>query len=357
MTTIALSHGGTTTYSGTEPARRLLVGTADGVAVLERNGARDDWRVVGRTLRDRHVSALLTPRPGLVVAGAFHDTVHVSEDDGDTWTSCGAGIVPANVYSLAAVPRGDGLRLYAGTEPAHLFVSDDLGASWTERPGLRAVPGVPRWMFPAPPHHAHVKHIVPDPAAAEVLYACIEQGGLLRSGDAGITWHELSGFDDDVHFLVIDPRDARRLYISGGNGCYASTDAGATWTHRTSRTDPVGGYPDTLVRLPRDPDVMFLGAAQGDPPVWRKTGHAGSRVCQSRDGGATWRVLPGFPRDMAAAIEAMTIEDAGGGVALYVGTTAGEVLASDDGGAAWRPIASALPPIAKFGHDRALMRA
>jgi hypothetical protein len=60
---------------------------------------------------------------------------------------------------------------------------------------------------------------------------------------------------------------------------------------------------------------------------------------------------------MAAAIEAMTIEDAGGGVALYVGTTAGEVLASDDGGAAWRPIASALPPIAKFGHDRALMRA
>ena len=69
MTTIALSHGGTTTYTGTAPARRLLVGTADGVAVLERDGARDDWRVVRRTLRDRHVSALLTPRPGLVVAG------------------------------------------------------------------------------------------------------------------------------------------------------------------------------------------------------------------------------------------------------------------------------------------------
>ncbi len=355
MTTIALSHGGTTTYAGVAPARRLLVGTADGVIVLDRSDPRDDWRVTRRGLGGSHVSALVTPRPGLVVAGVFHDSVYVSGDDGETWQRRGDGIDPANVYSLAAVPRGDGVRLYAGTEPAHLFVSDDLGRTWRERSSLRAVPSVPRWMFPAPPHDAHVKHIVPDPATADVLYACIEQGALLRSGDGGETWHELSGFDEDVHFLVVHPADSRRLYMSGGNGCYASADAGATWTQRTTRTHAVGAYPDTLVLWPRNPDVMFVGAAEGDPAVWRKTHRAGSQVCVSRDGGRTWAALPGFPRGLAAAIEAMTLVDAGGVASLYVGTTAGEVIASEDGGSAWTTIASGLPAVAKFGHDRALM--
>ena len=41
--------------------------------------------------------------------------------------------------------------LYAGTEPAYLFRGDDLGDTWTELPGLRAVPSVESWTFPAPP--------------------------------------------------------------------------------------------------------------------------------------------------------------------------------------------------------------
>jgi photosystem II stability/assembly factor-like uncharacterized protein len=352
--TIALSPGGTTTYASTARARRLVVATADGVAVLERtsDGA---WTTVHRTLAGRHVSALITPVPGLLIAGVFHDTVYVSEDDGETWERRGDGIVPANVYSLAAVARERGLRLYAGTEPAHLFVSEDLGRRWTELSRLRAVPSVPQWMFPAPPHEAHVKHVVVDPRDTQVLYACIEQGALLRSRDAGATWDELPGVDEDVHVIVIDPRDSRRLYLSGGNGCYASADGGLTWEHRTSRTDPVGAYPDTLVLRPRDPDVMFLGVALEDPPAWRKSGRADARVCRSRDAGRTWRVLDGqLSTSMAAAIEAMTIEDCGDTVCLYVGTTAGDVYASEDAGDSWRLIGTGLPAIAKYGHDRAL---
>jgi photosystem II stability/assembly factor-like uncharacterized protein len=358
MTTIALSHGGSTTYAPAAPAQRLLVGTGDGVAVLEREDARGEWRTVHHALPGRHVSAIVVPAPDLIVAGAFHDTVYASGDGGWTWERRGDGIEPAHVFSLAAVARGRGLRLYAGTEPAHLFSSDDTGATWREHPGLRAVPSVPRWMFPAPPHQAHVKHIVPDPLDPSVLYACIEQGALLRSRDGGASWEELAGVDEDVHFLVVHPRDTRRLFITGGNGCYASADGGATWEHRTTRTDPVGGYPDTLVQLPRDPDVMFMGAARGDPPVWRRTHTAQSRLCRSRDGGRTWQVLDGgFPRDEAAAVEAMSLVDCAGQVALFVGTTAGDVYASEDAGDSWRRIAAGLPPIAKFGHDRALQGA
>ena len=351
---IALSHGGTTAYTASGPSPRLLVGTAGGVFILDRAGL--DWKIVHRALPHRHVSALIFPAPGLVYAGAFHDSVYISRDRGETWEHCGDGIEPANVGSLAAVHRDGGLRLYAGTEPAHLFCSDDLGRRWTELPALRAVPSVPRWMFPAPPHDAHVKHIVPDPVRVDVLYACIEQGALLKSTDGGESWRELHGVDEDVHFLVIDPRDPERLYITGGNGCYATSDGGVTWKHLTTRDDPVGAYPDTLVLASRDPALMFMGAARGDPPVWRKTRTAQGRVCRSRDGGRTWEVLGGgLPRDMSAAIEAMTIVEGADSISVYVGTTAGDIYASEDGGESWTRIAFGLPPIAKYGHDRALV--
>jgi photosystem II stability/assembly factor-like uncharacterized protein len=102
-------------------------------------------------------------------------------------------------------------------------------------------------MFPAPPHHAHVKHIVVSPQDSRLLYACIEQGALLRSRDEGTSWEELGGVDEDVHFLVVDPRDSARLFISGGNGCYASRDGGVTWEHRTTRAHSIGAYPDALL--------------------------------------------------------------------------------------------------------------
>lgn len=100
---------------------------------------------------------------------------------------------------------------------------------------------------------------------------------------------------------------------------------------------------------------MFMGAALGAPQVWRKTHRADARVCRTRDAGRTWELLAGFPRDMAAAIEAMAIEDRGDTVSVYVGTTAGGVYASEDGGEAWEQIAAGLPAIAKYGHDRALL--
>src|SRR2546425_9047848 len=84
-------------------------------------------------------------------------------------------------------------------------------------------------------HDAHVKHVVPDPHDGAILYACIEQGALLKSRDAGVSWEELHGFDEDVHFLVIDPRDSASMYITGGNGCYATSNGRPTWGHRTTR--------------------------------------------------------------------------------------------------------------------------
>ena len=92
-----------------------------------------------------------------------------------------------NVYSLAAKSVNDRVRVFAGTEPAHLFASDDFGVNWQEISSLRAVPSVPKWNFPAPPHIGHVKHINFDPDIPKTIYASVEVGGLLRSTDGAST--------------------------------------------------------------------------------------------------------------------------------------------------------------------------
>ena len=65
-----------------------------------------------------------------------------------------------DVYSLAAIEQNGGVMLYAGTQPASLFRSRDLGRNWVELPALRQVPSAKHWTFPAPPHLAHTKMMV-----------------------------------------------------------------------------------------------------------------------------------------------------------------------------------------------------
>jgi photosystem II stability/assembly factor-like uncharacterized protein len=350
---IALSHGGTTTFTSSSPSSELIAGTADGVVILKRDEG-GEWKVTHRALAGKHVSSIVMPAPGLLFAGVFHDTVYLSRDGGRHWTERGDGIDRKHVYSLLAVPKGKGYRIYAGTQPAHLFYTEDEGAHWRELPALRAVPSVPRWNFPAPPHEAHVKHLVGDPADKSTLYACIEQGALMKSTDEGVNWREIEGVDEDVHFLSIDPDNAQRIYISSGVGCYGSLDGGDHWQRVTTPDHPVGGYPDTLVRQPGNPDALFLGAARHGPAVWRKTHRSDSRLCRSRDGGLTWEFPEAFPHDLTASIQALALEESGQSVSLYAGTTAGEILEGRDGGRSWRTIASGLAPISKFGLDRAL---
>src|SRR4051812_46164686 len=148
---IGLSHGGTTIYSNATPAQQIFVGTREGVVTIEREGA--EWRIASRAVTDKHISAIIRePVSGQILAGAFHGGVMISADEGKTWEARNSGMTQDNVYSLAAQIRDGRARLFAGTEPAHLFVSDDLGGQWRELTNLRAVPSVPKWSFPAPPH-------------------------------------------------------------------------------------------------------------------------------------------------------------------------------------------------------------
>jgi photosystem II stability/assembly factor-like uncharacterized protein len=354
---IGLSHGGTTIYSSPSPSNEVLIGTREGVVTIARSGSQ--WKVAHRAITDKHISAIIKePESGLTFAGAFHGSVHVSADDGKTWEARGNGMTENNVYSLAAKRLNGRVRVFAGTEPAHLFGSDDLGASWKKIPSLRSVPSVPKWNFPAPPHIGHVKHINFDPENSSTIYSSVEVGGLLRSTDAGEHWEEFPELYEDVHRLMIHPSNAKFLYAVTGRGLYTSADAGKTWEQWTRREDELGGYPDGFVFRPSDPKTILMTAAHDAPGTWRTTHFAGARISRSKDGGRTWEILRnGLPDRLQASIEAFCLEEAGSSTSVFAATTSGEVFCSEDLGDSWQTIVTGLPPISKAGHYRNLVAA
>ena len=348
---LTLSHGGENVFTNASPANEILIGTKEGVVRISREGAGADWRVADRWLTDKHIHALLIdPASGAIVAGATQDAVHVSEDGGATWERRDNGLSESDVYSLAAAGANGSSRIYAGTEPAHLFCSSDLGRTWSELSALRSV-DMSAWTFPAPPHVAHTKHINVDPSDPNTLLVCIEQGGLLRSNDAGETFTIVSGMDDDVHRTAIDPNNPDRIYLTSGVGTYATSDGGATWAHRTDPQHEIGGYPDCVLLHPHQPDTVFVSAAETEPGQWGARGTTGSRMSRSSDFGHSWTPLRnGLPDRLKPSFQAVTLEDRGASIALFGATVTGEVWASEDGGESWAEIVTGLPPISKGMH-------
>lgn len=359
-----MSPNGRNTYKGAEPITRLLVGTLDGIAILERDGAGASWRQAGKALEGKHISSiLLEPKRGGIFAGVHDGSLYFSNDGGKTWSQRSKGINIDHVFSLGCQETNGQITLLAGTEPPHLFRSADYGESWQEVESARQVPGTEKWTFPAPPHTGHFKTYAFDSRDPNLVYAGVEQGAFLKSADGGRTWQEMAGYskaDDevyrDVHQILLRPSNQDEVFMTGGCGLYRSPDQGQSWEHLTDRNFRIG-YPDQLQFHPDDDRTMFMSGSAINPGRWRQSHDAEATVMRTRDGGKTWEAAgKGLPEHMRPNIEAMTLASWPNGFGLFIGDTDGDVYASEDGAQTWTKIAS-LAPISKGGHYHPLQAA
>jgi len=363
MTTACLAPNGMNVYCGKEPADRLLVGTAKGVAVLER-AAGKDWSQTGTALEGSHISSMvIEPVHGGTYAGVHRGGVFFSPDGGRSWEPRGEGISIPHVYSMTyAVEQGRPF-LYAGTEPPCVFRSRDEGRSWDELPGWRDMKGKEKWLFPMPPHLPHAKTMAVDPRDPHVLYVGVEQAGLFKTTDGGQSWRELEAYsrpDDesyrDIHQCVLRPGHPDEVYITTGMGLYRSKDGGESWDHLTERNSFRIGYPDKLIFSPADDRTIFICGSHANPGTWISLHTANAAVMVSRDCGKSWALAShGMPDPMTANLEAMCLYSSGDGFDLFAGTTDGKVYFSEDGAQSWRLIASDLAPVSKVEHYRLLL--
>ncbi len=261
--------------------------------------------------RRLHATALTTlpGRPGIFV-GTHGDGVLFSED-GAHWEERNSGLTIKNVYTIASIAEPGGITLYAGTQPAALFKSRDLGQSWSELPAMRQVPGTEYWTFPEPPHLAHAKMLAFDPRTPRRIYAAIEQGALLKTEDGGETWRELSEYSKpgdgayrDIHNVMLLPSDPQTVFMVTGVGLYKSLDGGETWERMTGEEFRLA-YPDHICLSP-DEKTLFMSGARLHPGHWHGKHVADTTIVRSRDHGKSWDTEPkgfagGAPRQYRGA--------------------------------------------------------
>src|SRR5580692_3610365 len=136
--------------------------------------------------------------------------------------------------------------------------------------------------------------------------------GMFKSADAGKTWTHI-GLDNtrQIGRVVVDPKDANRLYVAAlGNiyapnperGVFRSTDGGATWKKilfDSARPNDVGAV--DLAIDPANSNILYAALWSTRRPPWSvyaPTNLPGGGLFKSTDGGDTWtRLTGGLPSD------------------------------------------------------------
>jgi hypothetical protein len=206
-------------------AGHLVAGAVEGLEVSADTGC--DWRFVSDgtprpSVRDlalrpeapHSIVALLssvTPDAGAEGGAGYLTQVWESTDDGARWSSDGAPLDPTAVTTTLEVAASDPERIYVSayrgqdaTRTASLFVSNDRGAHWVERP-------VP--IDPATEVAAHIAAI--DPTDADRVYLRTQgRSRLLVSQDAGRTYTAPLAFVGPMMGFALTP-DGATLYAGG----------------------------------------------------------------------------------------------------------------------------------------------
>jgi photosystem II stability/assembly factor-like uncharacterized protein len=349
----------------------IAIGTGKGLYLARSEDDRKSWRVSGPHFAMAGVYAVAidtrraTPR---LLAGAtsshFGPSVSTSDDLGASWQEPeqapvafpgDSGASLERVWQIAPGPASQPDRVYVGTQPSALFVSDDGGISYRLVRGLWDHPHRPEWGAGYGGQAIHT--VLPHPADQASVVVAMSTGGVYRTGDGGGSWtagnrgikayflpDPWPEFGQCVHKVARDAVDPDRLYAQNHHGVYRSDDGGGAWTSIADGLPSDFGF--AMVAHPRRSGMIWNFPLTADSkrfPVEEKC-----RVFRSSDAGATWEPLsqglPTEPFYPSVLRDAMCADDADP-VGVYFGTRSGEVYASRDEGESWSLVAAHLPDV------------
>jgi photosystem II stability/assembly factor-like uncharacterized protein len=245
--------------------------------------------------------------------------------------------------------------VYAGVEDAAIFKSTDGGHTWKELPGLRGAKGH-LWQPGAGGMCLHT--ILLNSGHPDRMFVAISAAGTFRSDDAGKTWrpankglksqYELPDPDAEVghcvHCIAVHPSRPNVLFMQKHWDVMRSDDAGESW-HEISGNLPTDfGFP--IAVHAHEPNTVYVVPIKSDSEHYPPDGKL--RVYRSRTGGNEWEALTnGLPqRDCYVNVlrDSMAV-DSLDPCGLYFGTTGGQVYGSANGGDSWEPIVRDLPAV------------
>src|SRR5438477_219322 len=295
---------------------RVLVGTRKGAFILTSDGARKRWKVSGPHF-----------------AG---------------W----------EIYHMKGSPV-DPDRIYASQTSAWfgqiIQRSEDGGKPWNELAGLRGNDTGPKWQPGAGGMCLHT--ILLDPTHPERISIAISAAGAFRTDDGGRTWKPInrglhSQYIPDpnaevghcVHRIAMHPSRPNTLFMQKHWDVMRSDDAGGSWHEVSGNLPSDFGFPIDVHA--HEPETIYVVPIKSDSEHYPPSGRL--RVYRSRTGGNDWEALTkGLPQRncyVNVLRDAMSV-DSLDPCGVYFGTTGGQVYASVDAGDKWKPIVRDLPAV------------
>jgi photosystem II stability/assembly factor-like uncharacterized protein len=344
----------------------LMVGTRKGGFFFTSNPERKSWQrsshhdgwMVHDNAYDPRDGSIYSATNGEVFGGVVQRTV----DFGQTWKKENEGLDfdPSSenrvrkVWKITPGSTDHPGRVYAGSERAGLFLSDDYGRKWKEVTGLNQHPHSPDWQPGGGGLCMHT--ILIDPENSLRQYAAISTGGLYRSDDGGDTWNSKNSgvradfmadtypeFGQCPHHIVIPQSQPATLYQQNHCGVYRSDDYGDHWIDISDGLPSRFGFPMGVHA--HDPDSLYVVPLIGDDR--RVVPDSQMTVWRSQDRGLSWKALTrGLPESAYLTVlrEGMAVDDCDP-CGIYIGTQTGQIFYSRDEGENWEMLADFLPSV------------
>jgi hypothetical protein len=236
-----------------------------------------------------------------------------------------------------------------------LFRSTDAGQTWHELAGLRGHGSGPFWQPGAGGMCLHT--IILDAGHPERIVVAISAAGAFRSDDAGQTWRPINrglkseGIPDPdaevghcVHHIAMHPSRPDVLFMQKHWDVMRSDNAGETW-HEVSGNLPTD-FGFAIDVHAHEPETIYVVPIKSDSEHFPLDGKL--QVFRSRTGGNDWQALTrGLPqRDCYVNVlrDAMAV-DSLDPCGVYFGTSGGQVYASANAGDEWTAIVRDLPAV------------
>ncbi|MBK8972761.1 MAG: hypothetical protein IPM37_16030 [Hahellaceae bacterium] len=398
--------------ANTTGSKTLLLGTRKGLVILDRQST--GWQA--REIAHAGVPvcyAAQDPRDGTLWASLDHGhwgpKLSRSRDRGATWADILSLKYPkgarhivqymptpdfdpmapqgqpeykdATVYKIWNLTFGAASqpgRMYAGTIPGGLFVSDDGGDTWElNRPlwnhasrggDLFAGEATSETRWGGTPASVDygvfepgIHSIVVDPRDPQHLFIAVSSAGVLESRDGGQTWEVRnkgmrndympdpeSEWGHDPHFVTACPGQPNHVWQQNHCGVFYSDDGAATWKKVSQPEQGVHfGFP--IAADAKDGRCAWVVPARAD--MERMAIGGGLFVARTSDGGKSWQKLSrGLPQQHAYDIVYRHALDAADDCVCF-GSTTGNVYLSEDRGETWHCLGNHFPPVysVRFG--------
>lgn len=344
---------------------KLITGTDKGLIIYEKvNG---NWKLIDIQFIGMPIGAFHEDGAGNWWVAINHKhwgpKLYISDNAGENYIEIQSPKFATNSpYSLKSIWKiesqaiGPINRIYIGTEPAALFLSEDEGTTFKELSGLSAHPSRESWQGGGKGSNSPFLHtLVTNPTDSNDLMVGISCAGVFNSANLGNDWipsnkglksfflpNTETAVGHDPHIILRHPKDANVLWQQNHCGIYRSTDGGQSWN---DVSDPQGKavYGFAMVIDENDINTAWVIPAQSDDlryPIQNKLA-----VYKTTNAGKSWEALTdGLPQEAAFDLilrASFTKQKQ----TMAFGSNNGNLYLSENNGESWQVLSQSLSAV------------